>query len=155
MRRCSGRSHGLLCAPVVALLLALGALLAAPVTASAAPTRVPTAAASAADEQALAEKYAPVVRLVQQAEDCGPGEPFVPTDVAMLLGNDTVALRGPWTTDDMVKIAPSSDDLGKGLSGYHLDFPGSPLNPGCSYEEWANEQTAGSAPTTYARVVTE
>ena len=155
MRRCPGRSHGLLRAPVVALLLALGALLAAPVTASAAPARVPTATASAADEQALAEKYAPVVRLVQQAQDCGPGEPFVPTDVAMLLGNDTVALRGPWTTDDMVKIAPTGDDLGKGLSGYHLDFPGSPLSPGCSYEEWANEQTAGSAPTTYARVVTE
>ncbi len=155
MRRCSGRSHGLLRAPVLALLLALGALLAAPVTAGAAPGRVPTAAASAADEQALAEKYAPVVRLVQQEQDCGPGEPFVPTDVAMLLGNDTVSLRGPWTTDDMVKIAPTGDDLGKGLSGYHLDFPGSPLSPGCSYEEWANEQTAGSAPTTYARVVSE
>ena len=155
MRRCPGRSQGLPRAPVVALLLALGALLAAPVTASAAPARVPTATASAADEQALAEEYAPVVRLVQQAQDCGPGEPFVPTDVAMLLANDTVALRGPWTTDDMVKIAPTGDDLGKGLSGYHLDFPGSPLSPGCSYEEWANEQTAGSAPTTYARVVTE
>ena len=92
---------------------------------------------------------------MQQAEDCGPGEPFVPTDVDTLLGNDTVALRGPWDTDDLVKIAPAAADLGKGLTGYHLDFPGSPLNPGCSYEEWADEQTAGSTPTTYARVVTE
>ena len=112
-------------------------------------------AATTTDEQALAEKYAPVTRLVQQAEDCGPGEPFVPTNVDTLLGNDTVALRGPWDTDDLVQIGPAAADLGKGLSGYHLDFPGSPLNPGCSYEEWANEQTAGSTPTTYARVVTE
>ena len=155
MRRRSGRSHGLLRAPVAALLLALGALLAAPVAASAAPARVPAGPASAADEQALAEKYAPVVRLVEQKVACGPGEPFVPTDVDSLLGNDTVALRGPWDTDDLVQIAPEAADLGKGLTGYHLDFPGSPLNPGCSYEEWADEQTQGSTPTTYARVVTE
>ena len=124
-------------------------------TAPAATAAPAATTASAADEQALAEKYAPVTRLVQQAEDCGPGEPFVPTDVDTLLGNDTVALRGPWDTDDLVTIAPAADDLGKGLTGYHLDFPGNPLNPGCSYEEWANEQTAGSTPTTYARVVTE
>ncbi len=155
MRRRSGRSHGLLRAPVAALLLALGALLAAPVAASAAPARVSAGPASAADEQALAEKYAPVVRLVEQKVACGPGEPFVPTDVDSLLGNDTVALRGPWDTDDLVQIAPGAADLGKGLTGYHLDFPGSPLNPGCSYEEWADEQTQGSTPTTYARVVTE
>ena len=107
------------------------------------------------DEQTLAERYAPVVRLVRQAESCGPGEPFVPTDVDTLLGNDTVALRGPWDTDDLVKIAPTADDLRRGLTGYHLDFPGNPLDPGCSYEEWADEQTDGSTATTYARVVTE
>ncbi|MFL6167131.1 MAG: hypothetical protein ACJ710_12650 [Ornithinibacter sp.] len=153
MRRNPGPSRRTLRAPVVALLLTIGALLAAPAGAGATPQRA--APASAADEQALAEKYAPVVRLVTQAEDCGPGEPFLPTDVDRLLGNDTVALRGPWTTDDLVKIAPTADDLGKGLSGYHLDFPGSPLNPGCSYEQWSDEETAGSAPTTYARVVSE
>lgn len=113
------------------------------------------AADPASDEKTLAERYAPVVRLVEQTADCGPGEPFHPTDVDTLLGNDTVALRGPWEADDLVKIGPAGADLGKGLSGYHLDFPGSPLNSGCSYEKWADEQTAGSSPTTYARVVTE
>ena len=92
---------------------------------------------------------------MEQAADCGPGEPFRPTDVDTVLGNDTVALRGPWEADDLVKIGPTGADLGAGLSGYHLDFPGSPLRPGCTYEEWADEQSAGSAPTTYARVVTE
>jgi hypothetical protein len=142
--------------------LAMAVLVAAaPASVSAAPpasAAFPASAGSAstsADEQALAEKYAPVTRLVQQAEDCGPGEPFVPTDVDTLLGNDTVALRGPWDTDDLVAIGPDGADLGKGRTGYHLDFPGSPLNPGCSYEQWANEQTAGSTPTTYARVVSE
>ena len=140
---------------VASLLLALGAALAAPVSASATPVSPAATTAPADDEQALADTYAPVTRLVQQAQDCGPGEPFVPTDVDSLLGNDTVALRGPWDTDDLVKIAPSADDLGKGLTGYHLDLPGNPLSAGCSYEEWANEQTLGSTPTTYARVVTE
>ena len=150
---------------LVASLLALGTLLAAPAaSASPAPaaTTAPAATANPAattasvdDEQALAEKFAPVVRLVVQTEDCGPGEPFVPTDVDTLLGNDTVALRGPWDTDDLVTIAPTAADLGKGLTGYHLDFPGNPLSAGCSFEEWANEQTEGSTPTTYARVVTE
>ncbi len=76
----------------MALLLTLGALLAAPAAASAAPRGAP---ASAADEQALAERYAPVVRLVEQKADCGPGEPFVPTDADTLLGNDTVAPELP------------------------------------------------------------
>ncbi len=138
------------------LVLAAPAGAGAAASAASTPSAAATVrAASVSDEQALAERYAPVVRLVTQAEDCGPGEPFVPTDVDALLGNDTVALRGPWDTDDLVKIAPDAADLGEGRSGYHLDFPGSPLNPGCAYEEWADEQTADSTPTTYARVVTE
>ena len=115
----------------------------------------PSASASPADERALAERFAPVVRLVEQQEECGPGEPFQPTDVDTLLGDDGVALRGPWTTDDLVKIGPTAADLGEGLTGYHLDFPGDPLSPGCTYEQWSRELTAGSPPTTYARVVTE
>ena len=55
------------------------------------------ASAAAGDERALAERYAPVVRLVAQQEECGPGEPYEPMDVDALFGEDTVALRGPWT----------------------------------------------------------
>ena len=142
---------------LAATVLATLAVLVGPATPALAASTASTGttADAAGDEQTLAERYAPVTRLVQQAADCGPGEPFLPTDVDTLLGNDTVALRGPWDTDDLVKIAPTGTDLAKGLSGYHLDFPGSPLSPGCSYEEWANEQTEGATPTTYARVVTE
>ena len=46
----------------------------------------PAAAADLRDETALAEKHAPVVRLVEQLEECGPGEPYEPLDVDLLQG---------------------------------------------------------------------
>ena len=36
--------------------------------------------AATGDEQALAERYSPVVRLVAQPEECGPGEPYEPME---------------------------------------------------------------------------
>ena len=113
---------------------------------------VPAAAADLADETALAERYAPVVRLVEQGEECGPGEPYIPTDVDVLFDEPTVALRGPWNRTDLVKIRPTASDLGERFE-YHLDFPGNPLDPGCSYEIWARRLTEGSAPAVYAHVV--
>jgi hypothetical protein len=123
---------------------------------------VSTAAAAGDDagddaaEQALAERFAPEVRLVHQAEECGHGDPYLPSDVDAFLDNHTVALRGPWDTDDnLVEVAPTAEDLGGELSGYYLDFPGNPLRPGCGYELWAREATAGTTATTYAHVTTE
>src|SRR5215831_8480305 len=49
-----------------------------------------TAGGGIADETALAQKYAPVVRLVDQPVECGPGEPYRPMDVNALFGNPTV-----------------------------------------------------------------
>ena len=94
-----------------------------------------TARASTGDEQALAKRYAPVVRLVEQKEECGPGEPYQPIDVNALFGQPTVALRGPWNGADLVKIGPTARDLTGGLYDYHLDFPGDALSPGCGYEQ--------------------
>src|SRR6476619_2462534 len=105
-------------------------------------------------EEQLAARYAPVVRLVEQAEECGPGEPYIPTDVDTLFGEPTVAFRGPWNRTDLVKIAPEASDLVNRYE-YHLDFPGDPLNPGCDYAHWAKRITAGTKPTVYAHVVTE
>jgi hypothetical protein len=86
---------------------------------------------------ALARTYAPVVRLKEQPGSCRIGEPYKPVDVARLMRNDEVALRGPWDTTNIVKVAPSDRDLARGLFDYHLDFPGDALRPGCTYEEWA------------------
>ena len=114
-----------------------------------------TARASAGDEQALAKRYAPVVRLVEQKEECGPGEPYDPLDVNALFGQPTVALRGPWNGSDLVKIGPTARDLTGGLYDYHLDFPGDALSPGCGYERWANRISEGYRPKVYAHVATD
>jgi hypothetical protein len=114
----------------------------------------PVAGANLADERALAEKYAPVVRIVQQQDVCEYGEPFIPTDIDLLLDEPTVALRGPWNVTDLVEIGPSADDL-VGRFEYHLDFPGNALSPGCDYDRWAKRLTRGSEPVVYAHVVDE
>jgi hypothetical protein len=106
-------------------------------------------------QRALAERFAPVLELVQQQEVCGPGEPYRPIDVNVILGNDTVALRGPWNDADLVTIGPTAAELGRGLYGYHLDFPGNPLRAGCSYELWERDIAAGTEPTAYAHIATE
>ena len=121
------------------------------------PLVLPTSAAAAAQdpESELAQRFAPEVRLVVQEEPCGPGEPYIPSDVEAFMGQPTVALRGPWTENDLVQIGPTADDLSNGRYLYHLDFPGDPLNPGCDYEEWARRLTKGTSPTVYAHVATQ
>ena len=120
------------------------------------PVVVAMPVAAAQDpENELAQRYAPAVRLVEQEEPCGHGEPFIPSDVDAFMDQRTVALRGPWTENDLVAIAPSAEDIGSGLYEYHLDFPGYALSPGCDYEKWARRMTRGTDPTVYAHVVTE
>ena len=94
-----------------------------------------------------------MVRLVEQLEECGPGEPYQPLNVDLLFDEPTVALRGPWGGGDLVEIGPTADDLAGGLYEYHLDFPGNALDPGCSYELWARRLSEGEAPAVYAHVV--
>ena len=95
-----------------------------------------------------------MVRLVEQAQDCGYGESYEPIDVDALFDEPTVSLRGPWNPTDLIEIGPTADDL-PGLYEYHLDFPGNALDPGCDYERWAMRVTEGTAPTVYAHVATD
>jgi hypothetical protein len=111
--------------------------------------------AGAVDEQALAERFAPVVSLVHQEVECGPGEAFEPSDVGLVLGDRSVALRAPWADDDVVKAGPTAEDLADRLFGYYLDFPGDALEPGCDYERWAGARAASTPPTQYAHVATQ
>ncbi|MGH3015227.1 MAG: hypothetical protein ACRDNN_09790, partial [Gaiellaceae bacterium] len=115
----------------------------------------PAAAADLQDETALAERFAPVVRLVEQEEECGPGEPYEPMDVDVLFDEPTVALRGPWGGGDLVEIAPAAEDVRGGLYEYHLDFPGNALDPGCDYERWARRLTEDRHPAVFAHVATD
>jgi hypothetical protein len=113
---------------------------------------VPAASADSADEQALAARYAPVVRLVEH-NGCEPGKPYLPIDVNLLFDEPTVALRGPWG-NDLVTIGPSAKQL-DGLFEYHLDFPGNALDPGCGYLRWERQLVEGHSPTVYAHVATD
>ena len=114
----------------------------------------PSALAGIEDEAALAQKFAPVVRSVEQLEECGPGSPYDPIDVELLFGEPTVALRGPWSTNDLIEIGPEAGDLVNRFES-HLDFPGDALDPGCDYEIWTRRLTEGSKPTVYAHVARE
>jgi hypothetical protein len=113
-----------------------------------------TALADRAQETALAQRYAPVVRLVADT-DCEPGDPYVPISVDLLFDEPTVALRGPWQNAGVVKIGPTAQDLSRGLYQYHLDFPGSALDPGCDYLHWQRRLTVGHVPAVYAHVATD
>jgi hypothetical protein len=138
-----------LAAAVVSLALAAGAC------ATLAPRAFAgDAPATFAQQQELSQRYAPVVRLVAGGEGCGPGLHYVPIDVDVLFGEPTVALRGPWG-NDLVEIAPKAKDLGRGMWGYHLDFPGNALQPGCDYLHWQQHLGAERTPTAYAHVVTD
>ena len=111
--------------------------------------------AAIGDETELAQKYSPVVRLVQQPVECGPGERYIPLDVDLLFDEPTVALRGPWSPTDLVKIGPSAADLVNRYE-YHLDYPGHALDPGCDYERWQDHLAVGGGiPTIYAHVATD
>jgi hypothetical protein len=104
----------------------------------------------------LAQRYAPVVRLVDHPDKCGRhGEQYQPTNVNAVLGNPEVALRGPWDSTNIVTVGPTAQDLSAGLPGYNLDFPGEALSPGCTYADWAAQIAETSPPTVYAHVATE
>ena len=88
-------------------------------------------------------------------EGARPAKPYVPIDVDRLLGEPTVALRGPWGGGDLVTIGPTATELSKGLFEYHLDFPGNALDPGCGYLHWQERLFTGQTPVVYAHVATE
>jgi hypothetical protein len=107
-------------------------------------------------EERLAQRHAPVMMLVDQPEPCGPGEPYVPSDVDAIFDESSIALRGPWAGRDLVAVGPSAEQLSEGLEGYALDQPGDPLKPGCDFEKWADRVWGPDPrPTIYAHVATE
>ena len=62
------------------------------------------------------------------------GEPYRPGLVDIVLDNPAVALRQVGNDDPVVKWAPTASDLFGLNQGFYVDFPGSALSPGCTYE---------------------
>ena len=105
-------------------------------------------------EQALAERFAPIIVIKQQEEPCDPeGEAFVPMPVEIVLDNPQVALRQLGPDNPVVMWGPSAADLHGLGEGFFLDFPGTPLNPGCIYERDFGRYSEPLAPTVYAHIV--
>lgn len=115
----------------------------------------PAPAGASAAETALADRWSPVVRLAGLGVCGGSGDPYLPVPVEAVLGSDEVALRGPWDGDDLVAVAPTAAELSRPRFGYHLDFPGNPLSPGCAYADWSRRINAAYPPTTYAHIAGE
>ena len=113
----------------------------------------PVSADDATPEQRLAEQWAPYVEVQQQPEECGPGEPYLPTAVETVLGRDDVVLRAADGT--VITTAPTAADLFAAPDDAHLDLPGDALAPGCDYEQWFREVNGDRPPSVYARVVTD
>jgi hypothetical protein len=110
--------------------------------------------AAASPEQQLADRYAPVVALKQQSEACSAdGEPYRPVPVDPVFGRSDVRLVD--SNGHLIRTAPTAADLYGRDDRTYLDFPGSPLDPGCRYEQWADQLFKGKPTTAYARVVSE
>lgn len=136
-RRC--RQAGLL-----AVVLGLVTLLTAPAA---------RAQPSSSVEQQLAERFAPIVMVDRNDGSCGDGKPFHPAPVSSVLGRSDVKLVAP--DGSVVTTAPAAADLFRLGDGYHLDLPGNPLDPGCTYQRWWESIASENPPTTYARVATD
>jgi hypothetical protein len=112
------------------------------------------AADAVSPEQQLADRYAPIVALKQQPEPCSSdGEPYRPVPVDPLFGRSDVRLLD--SNGHLIRTAPTAADLFGRDDETYLDFPGSPLDPGCRYEQWTDELFEGKPTTAYAHVVTE
>jgi hypothetical protein len=104
--------------------------------------------------QQLVERFAPIIMLKQQSEDCDvDGEPYGPSAADIVLDNPEVALRQVGRDDPVVTWAPGAADLAGLGEGFFLDFPGSSLSPGCIYESDFNRYTADEPATIYAHIV--
>jgi hypothetical protein len=111
---------------------------------------------SATDDSAqqLADRFAPIFMLKQQREPCDTdGEPYRPSSVDIVLGNPQVALRQVGNNDPVVKWGPTASDLFGLNQGFYIDFPGSALSPGCTYERDFRQYTGNRPAAVYAHIV--
>jgi hypothetical protein len=87
-------------------------------------------------------------------------EQYEPTTVDVVLGNrrvDLVRKTGTGGSRRVIQAAPTADDIAGLGNRYHLDLPGDPLTPACTYaEDFAAIKKKGNAPAvTYAHIATE
>jgi hypothetical protein len=114
------------------------------------------AAAATSPEQQLASRYTPVVALKKQTRLCGPGEPYRPVRVDIVLGRRDVSLfDGAGGRYSRLRRAPTAVELSAGPSDLYVDLPGHPITGRCSYQHWFRRVGATAGNAVYAHVATE
>ena len=112
-------------------------------------------AAATSPAQQLANRYAPVMVLADQAAPCTQGEAWRPTTVEIVLGNKEVTLRAPGRGHPVVKRAPTAADMFDKRAGYFLNFPGNPNIPRCTYDRDGKRFARGKPSIAYAHIVAQ
>jgi hypothetical protein len=116
------------------------------------------AQAEAGPAQKLVDTYSPITMLREQTADppCNSSEEqFEPTTVDVMLGNPEVKLIDPG--GKVATTGPTAADIAGLDERHHLNVPGDPLRPGCTFAtDFAALKAAGTAPSiTYARIARE
>src|SRR5262245_38985912 len=135
--------------------LATVCALAAAVWLAAAPAQ-----AAESPQQQLVRAYSPIVMLRDLTDVCDTSEEqYEPTTVNTMLGNPRVNLTRPPEKGEpaIVRPDPTAADIAGHGGRWHLDIPGDPLNPECTYaRDFAALKAAGEAPPiTYAHIARE
>lgn len=128
------------------------------------PTSPYVLSATDSAEQQLADQYSPIVYLRQISSNvCDTeNEGFDPVPVDFVLGRDDIPLMQSVTGDargarELVNDAPDAADLYGREAGSYLDYPGSPVRPGCVYRRYfANRDAEENLPrVAYAHIYNE
>ncbi|MCO5223190.1 MAG: hypothetical protein M9947_16695 [Thermomicrobiales bacterium] len=110
--------------------------------------------------QQLADTYAPIAMLREQAEPCDKeGEGYFPAPVDWIFDNPEILLRanagGDVSGDPILEEGFTPQDLAAAGAGTYIDFPHDPQHPGCLYEQYFNHAVSNYdlEPATYAHIV--
>lgn len=103
-------------------------------------------------EQALAEKFRPILNMTAQENACDKsGDPYFPTTVDWIMNNPDVLLRSS-KDKSIISTGFTAQDLAVAGTDTYLDFPGNPREPKCTFEQYflAAKEQYDLKPTTYA-----
>jgi len=134
----------------------VGVLLLVMMAAVASGPGVPAGAQIADAEQALIDRYTPILMLVPQEHDCDPnGEPYDAGPTGIVFDDPSIAVRWDVPGQPVVMTGPSAADLARLNETFYLDYAGNPLNPSCTYERQSRERMSGQPPTAHAHIARE
>ncbi|HRA47846.1 MAG TPA: hypothetical protein PK819_07250 [Thermomicrobiales bacterium] len=105
-------------------------------------------------EQALAEKFRPILNMTAQRKACDKsGDVYFPTTVDFVFDNPDIKMQS--AVDGTILAQPiTPQDLAITGDTTYINFPGNPRAPGCTFEKYFLKMKAqyDLKPTTYAHI---